>query len=161
MNAKRIVLIVVVLAAAAGIYFGFIRKPNDKVLIRRQLDTIARLVSKEPGEKNLTKALKSQKFDTVFASPTEIVIREQFLRGSFSPRDLFQMMMRFHAQEERVDLALTDEKIELTLPDEATVTFTARLNASTREVREVEAKARRVEGKWLFYRFKDVQVLEK
>lgn len=162
-NKKTIVIITLILSINL-LYFLY-NTPGKK--IKKRLKKLTELVSKKAGRTSGTTFYKLNKLQSLFDRRCTLEMSEEFICGDYSPGELSQLALKFHNRADTINLSFYDLEITL-LPDkQATAHFTARLTASNKNgekeqsVKEIIASLRETKGKWLFYKFSEVEVLEK
>lgn len=166
MTRTRIIfLLIAALILATGISLLIIFYPQEEK-IKKQLKLLCKLVSKEPGEKNLKMIYKIQTIPSLFYSECDIELLKNSWNGSYTPEEISSHIARARTQFRILQLSIYDIKIEKIDQNTARAVFTAKLKAqsdsnSIDEVCELESILLLHEGKWLFSSFKTIDILEK
>ncbi len=165
MKIKATIFIVFVVAAAVGAFLYF--RGGEEGKVRKQFERLAFAVSKEPGEGNISMALKMETLPTLFADSCDVEIPQSPLIGQYSPEEITSNATRARMHFSSLTLKFYDMTVEFPEKDRARVEFTARLTGSAKgekavdEVREIAGTLRKIDKKWLFDPFRVVEVLKK
>lgn len=165
MRWRKAAVWVVVAGIAAVVVWRAI--PNDRARIRRSLEALKSAIDRKPGETGPGMVLKRQRLEGLLADRVTIEVPERDFAGTYSGRDLANEIFRYRLQCETLTLRFLDASVRLTGPDEAEVDLTATLEADAKSgwretgLREVMAYLRKVDNRWVFYRFRQIEMLEK
>ena len=164
---KKIVVLVIVVAVIVVGYFIF-RSPNEEQLIIDRLNLLSNSVSKKSGEGAISMALKHQTISGLIDDQCTVFIKEAMLAGDFTPEEFAAQMTRSRTMFKSLDGQVDCCEVQLDADQvNATISFAIRINAELKsgrkidEVRDLQAKVRKADGKWLFSGFEIRQVLEK
>lgn len=162
---RPVLLAIVAMLLAGAAYYFLFHSIEDKV--KKQLRLLAEYVSKDPGEKNLVMLFKTQNLPSLFAEQCDLEIAGSQLSGSYTPEEIMSHVVRGRMQFSKLSLNFYDIAVEYPGKTTARAEMTAKLagtvdkNKAVEEVREIQAELKLVDGKWLFSKFKVVEVLEK
>lgn len=164
---KAIVIILVLLALAAGAYFMFFRT-TEEALVRQRFSSLASSVGKKGSEGALSAAANSQATGACFADNVSIEIEGvSWLTGSYTAEEIASRTFAGRKHFNTLNLSFSDIQIEITGPDTATASFTAALTGTLssgdniREVRELDSTLKKIEGKWKFESFRMRNIIRK
>ncbi len=169
-DTRRAVAIGVVVLLVAGGLWWFFSGSSPEALIEERLKTLCELVGKESGESGIQTAMKAQSLRALFANPVEIRGDVSHIGGRHSPTELAGMIARARAGASTLKLSYADLTVEVQSPEEAALSFTARLRSggggraglgAGDTYRQVAARAKVVEGEWVFSQFKVVTVMKR
>ncbi len=165
---KKIVVSVILVAVIAAIGYFVFRSQSDEELIIERLELLSGSVSKKSNEGAITMAVKHQTISGLIAEQCSVFIKEAMLSGDFTPEEFAAQMTRARAMFKSLDGQIDDCEVELdATKTKATITFAIRITATSKsggkidEVRDLQATAKKIDGKWLFSSFEIRQVLEK
>lgn len=165
---KIIIRSVIVVTVIAIVGYFILRSPNEEQRIIDQLNLLAGSVSKKSGEGAVSMALKHQTVSGLIDEQCTVFIKEAMLAGDFSPETFAAEMTRSRAMFKSINGQVDGCEVQLDADKlNATITFAIRIIAELKsgremdEVRDLQAKVRKVDNKWLFAGFEIRQVLEK
>ncbi len=161
-NAALSALVLLVLLIGGGIAY----RRSDRVQIRRRFNRLADLAGRSPTESMIAMAARSEQLSNLFAAKTELSIPVRGLTGEYSRREIVQSAVRVKSQAESIELDFHDLKIREISGDNALCTVTARLRAvingeRINEVRELDCRLVREEGRWVFSSFSVAEILQR
>lgn len=165
MNLK--IIITVIFIAGASVLASLYLFQSDKAKIKKQFDSLSKLVSKEKGESNIIMAYKVNALASLFADSCSFEFSKNYMAGEFTPEQITSHAVKGRSQFSKISLDFYD-----IIPDmqkdsavvEATVRFYGKLKDSakvTEDTREIQCKLKKTDGKWKFTNFKVVEVLKK
>lgn len=160
-------VIMAVLVVGIGIFAGLRLFESEEKKVKKQIDLLAKWVSKEANEKILTTASKIDKIHTLFAEDCEFKVPIASLSGRYTPEEISSYAARGRSQFSKLSLKFHDLDIDLTEKGVAKVNLTARLTGESAigehvdEIRELGCILKKIEKKWIFTNFEVVEVLKK
>ena len=158
-----IALLVVILGIVGGIYLF----QSDSKKIKKQFNSLATLVSKEPGEDPITMATKAKSVGTLFAETCELTIPITGLSESYTPAEVSSYAANTRIAFSELSLKFYDFNIEFPEQGFARVVLTSDLKGKLMsgnfvdETREVQCVLKKIDRKWLFSEIKVIEVLKK
>jgi hypothetical protein len=155
---KRLLQIIVLIAAAAAGYFLWIwTHPSPEKAIHKQMEKLAETLASKPGEGNFARVAGINKTLSFFTS--NIYINgEGIPQVNDSIQGQTELQQALFAARSRLDGAITFNEIHVIVGPEATnarVNFNAvaRLNGQTEPYnQDLKAEFVKVDGKWLISR---------
>jgi len=162
--------VMVLLAFALAGYVWWRMRPNQDRAIVKRIEDLAERVTKPTGETNSVMALKMSGLAGLFADELAIDIEpvEGFaIDNKVGGDELASLIAQVRTMFSQLTLTCHDISVAHEVPDEASATFTARLEGTPKgdtrqtETREVHAQLRKIDGKWRFTAFRDEAVLVK
>jgi hypothetical protein len=163
-NTKQIVLGVLAVAAIAALVIWLI--PDEKKAIRKRFARLSELVAKDGNESLFVTAAQSRAVAELLTDPCELKGSLHSLGGKYSRQEAATAAAVIRSQFDKMKLDLVDLTIEFPEKDKATVSLTARFNATgsgepVTEVRELNCTLLKIDGKWLFNSCQAVEVFKK
>lgn len=162
---KKYLIIALLLVASIGTYL--VLRPSEEKKIRKLCTRLSETFSKSPGEKITATALKMNILGTFFTEKCELELVNFPGSGTYSPNEIVGKATRARAGAESITLKFDDvtfvhigetsAEVDLT----ATLIYVSSGGTSHRAIREILVRLKKVEGKWKFSEFEEVQVLEK
>jgi len=141
---------------------------GDEKKVRKQLEGLSKIVSKEPGENKLKSIGKIQSIGSLFDEICEFDLDINGLRENLTPDEITGLLSRAHLHFSRLTLKFYDADIFIVSKDKAEIIATVTLlgEVKTREVFENTIQIKCVmqknnNDKWVFKSFKEVEMLEK
>jgi ketosteroid isomerase-like protein len=163
---KTTPIIVVVLAVLVG--YGWWRMhPSVEKVVAKRMAQFAECVSKSDGEGNAAMAIKMNNLPGFLDDNVAIEVQSDMVDGTYTATDLTSQVARARAICSKLELTFHDVTVNVQSSDTAVATCTARLTAASKtgdsqsETREINATLKKVDGKWRFTRFEEVQVMVK
>ena len=156
-------LLVVILAIVAWVYLV----QSDTKKIRKQFDSLSKLVSKELGENPLTMATKAKTIATLFAETCELTDPISGLPAVYTPGEMSSYVANSRIAFSELSATFYDFNIEFPETGLARVTLTGNLKGKLMsgnivdETREVECVLKKTGRNWLFSEIEVVEVLKK
>jgi hypothetical protein len=155
--------------ALAGYVWRRMHPNQDRVIVER-VEDLAERVTKPAGETNSIMALKMGGLSGLFAD--EVAIELEPIEGfaidnRVGGDELASLITQLRTMFSELTLTCHDITVTRENDDEATATFTARLEGTPKhdtrqsETREIHAQLRQIDGKWRFTAFRDEAVLVK
>ena len=153
-----------------GVLTVFHFLPNDEKKVKKQFDLLSQYVAKESNEDLLSSARRARNTGALFADPCEFKIGgDSFysLSGEYTREDLTGYVLRGRSYFSSLSLKFHDLTIEFPERGVAKVGLTARLSGKSTggekvgEARELLCVLKKIEKRWLFSRFEEVEVLKK
>lgn len=163
---KIIICAILITAAAAAVYFVFFRT-NEEMKIRRLLTDFCQDAAK--NKENSSPAallLKTNVLKNYFTDPCNLSVHHGILYGSYTDVRAANEIMRANLFVENSTLSFSDLQI-IVNSNEASANFTGRFQAKLKgsdrvdEVREIELKLRKIDGKWKISNAEIHKILEK
>lgn len=135
--------------------------PSERRKIRKQFNRLADYAQKEPAESVFKGARKASAMSELFTDPCEIKGSIHFLGGTYSRREAAQVVVAARTQFEWLDLSFHDMKIDFPEKRIAAVIVNARMDAGfggedVTEVRTLECRMLKEDGKWLFQQCRSI-----
>jgi len=165
---KKIVVLVIIVGLIAVAGYFLLRSPNEEQIIIDRLNRLAASVSKKSGEGPVTMVIKHQTIAGFIDGQCTVHIKEAMLIGNFTPEEFAAQMTRSRTMFKSLDGQVDCCEVQLDADgSRATIAFAIRITAELKsgkrfdEVRDLQAKVSKVDGKWLFTSFEIRQVLEK
>lgn len=155
-----------ILVLAAGVWFFFFRQTEESI-IRGRFREFSEAVEKRGPEGGITAVAAARRLGGFFAERTSVDVDGlTWLNGDYSPEVIVANAFRARAMFSRLSLEFNDIELEIR-ENTARVFFTAVLDADpknrnpVREIRELEAGLRKVDGKWVFESFRVQDIIKK
>lgn len=165
---KKIIITVIIAIGLATVSYFILRSPNDKQIIISRLHDLVANVSKKDGEGPLEMAVKHQAISGFIDQQCAMYIKEAMLTGDFTPEEFASRITRSRTLFKSLNGKIDSCEVQLDAAKKsATVEFAIRVIAELKsgekfdEVRDLRAKVRKVDGKWVFSSFEIHKVLEK
>lgn len=151
---------------AIGIFGAIHLLQSEKSRIRDRFSQAASIMNKDEEEKPITMLALVPSLQKLFADPCKLDFPSRSISGSYSPRELAQLALRWRKRFETLSLSFHDPDITLQDSKTADAVFTILVRGTRdgrefQEAREVEAILRKQEGRWVFARARVIQVLRK
>lgn len=147
---------VLILAALLGGVAYWLFAPEDPArAIRERCEELARRVSKAENEGSVASLGAAQGLSGLFVEGCRFKLDQPRLEGEFSREAIASRALLFRAQFTRFTVTLHDFEAKLPGPGEAEAEFSALLagtpvsGETVREARDIKARLRKVDGKWL------------
>lgn len=156
-------LLVVILAIVAWVYFV----QSDTKKLRKQFDSLSKLVSKELGENPITMATKAKTIATLFAETCELTDPIDGLVETYTPAEMSSYAANSRIAFAELSLKFFDLHVEFPEKGLARVTLTGNLKGKLMsgnivdETREVQCVLKKIGRQWLFSQIEVVEVLKK
>ncbi|MBQ9500626.1 MAG: hypothetical protein IJU70_00570 [Lentisphaeria bacterium] len=150
---KYIVLLIFAAAAGAGAFL-FLRGDSDEARVKKVIRRLCDMTTKREGENPAAGALLISRTDEIFAPEVHIEAARGGFDGSYTPGRLTSELARCRAVFRRVTVRAQDEEISFPEKDKAFAVFSGTLSGDTKtgtsvsEVRDVECRLVRLDGKW-------------
>jgi hypothetical protein len=144
----------------------FVMRPSDEKKIAARFEAFSANISKGDKESPANMAIKAQFLDSLMAEEVKLSTSRNMLNGTFSREEFSSLIFRLRGMFTYMKLQFYDLQIVVD-GEVAAVTGTAKLDMRTHigeavsEVREIDAKLVKVDGKWRFASFNEAQVLTK
>jgi hypothetical protein len=157
---------IVLLVVAIGIWVGLHYGPSAERSVKRPFHSLAKWVSKEPGETTFAMARKTQSLGKLFVENCGFKASIISFSGHYSPAEISSYAAQARLHFSQLSLKFHDFEIEFPEKETATVTVTARVRGTSRdgepmdEVQELHCLLKKTEGEWLFTDCEVVEVLE-
>lgn len=164
---KRILGVLLIASGLiCGVYFLFFRN-NDELAIKKQLNDLAYLASKNLNEKTTVSIIKNQSLQKIFAPQCELSFGINMFDGVFSNLQLVNSISQANMYLQSSSIKAED--IEIFLIDEtyAEADFIGEFKGRSKsgeyieEVRALSAKLQKLDGEWVIYSISIQRVLEK
>jgi len=165
---KRIFWLVLLLAAAGAVIFWLLRD-NDKAAVVKVMRNICGMTDKQRGESGTLGLIKIGSADKWFADRCEIDVNYGSLDGTMSPQEITALLARARGAFEEMRGTMSD--LEITLHDDrqqSTAYFSGEFyglpkggGAPVREVRDLECRLQKIDGKWKVIAVRVRRVLER
>ena len=163
--ALSVVLILVFFSV--GIWFFFFRQTEESI-IRSRFQEFSESVEKNGPEGGIKAVATAQGLGRFFAEQTSVDVDGlSWMNGVYSPELIISNAFRARQLFHKLSLEFNDIELEIS-GDTAKAFFTAVFNANPknndspiREIRELEAGLRKVDGKWIFESFKVQNIIKK
>ena len=156
-------LLTVILAVVAWVYLS----QSDSKRIRKQFDSLSKLVSKEPGENPITMVTKAKSLGTLFAETCELSNPIDGLKVTYTPAEMSSYAANNRIAFAELSLNFYDFNIEFPEKGSARVTLTGNLKGKLMsgdlidETREVQCVLKKINRTWLFSEIEIVEVLKR
>jgi hypothetical protein len=163
---KKKFALALVIAAVAG-FLWWRLNPSDERQVAKQVERLAEVVSKRPGETNSVMALKMNVLPGLFADEFTVALVEFPFNGDYTSTVMTSNVARARGALAELELRFYDITAELASETEATALFTAQARVRHKEgkprveTREMICGLRKVEEKWRFTSFKEEVVLSR
>ncbi|MDD3153694.1 MAG: hypothetical protein PHS41_02415 [Victivallaceae bacterium] len=150
------VIVALVVVTGGAIWYFFIGRESEETVIRKRMAEVSQLWKKTPEEKPIGGVWKAEAAKRFFADPVELNFREEMFSGHCSPETLGANFFRARKFFVTTTLDFSDYVVTLLDKDNAKVEFTAVLKgrmvsgSTVDEVRALEARLVRQDGKWVF-----------
>jgi hypothetical protein len=160
-------IIIAILVVGVGIWAAFHFSQNEEKRVRKQFELLSEWVSKDPGEKAFTMALKIQGAGALFAEACQIKAPIDSLSGSYTLEEISSYAARARLQFSKLSLHFYDLDIEFPDQAKASVILTANLTGRSTsgervdETHELQCVLEKIDNKWLFTDLEVVEVLKK
>jgi hypothetical protein len=160
-------IVIFALVAIIGIFTVVYFFQSEKSKVKKRFRLLAELVSKEPGENRLNRALKIKKTRTLFSENCELKTHIPSTSGDYSPQEISTLAASALSRFSRLSLRFYDLDIDIQKGDIAKVTFTATLTGKMigeedfDETYELESVLHKVQDSWLFKSLEVIEVLKK
>ena len=156
-------LLVVILAIVVWVYLV----QSDTKKIKKQFDSLSKLVSKEPGENPITMATKAKNIATLFAETCELTNPIDGLTETYTPAEMSSYAANSRIAFAELSLNFFDLNVEFPETGLARVTLTGNLKGRLMsgniidETREVQCVLKKIGRNWLFSEIEVVEVLKR
>ena len=165
---KRVVVFLLAAAAVcicAFVAVFFLKSEEHKVKL--VLDKLIYLGERpeNPGAAEL--AVKLGSIDDIFAEQVSLDFGRRFLSGIYSSRSIEPLLVQYRKAFVRADLKMDDLTVTISPEDTANAIFSCRLTGKLHrgdqieEVRDVECRLKKTEGKWRIEKLEINEVLER
>ncbi len=157
----------ILLIAAAGAVFLFFYLQSDERKVKKRFSTLSKLVSKERGESVVILATRARGIGQLFSDPCAVEASDHLRSGRYTPEQITSHAASARALFKKLSLKFYDLNVTFPADGRATIRLTGMLSGLTKqeetfeETHEMEVELVKVEGKWLFSKFRAVQVLER
>lgn len=163
---KQGLIVLVLLLAGSGIWFGFFRM-NEEKRIKKQFRLLSEMISKQEGENIFTMDQKIKKMGALFNDTCEIQIPAYSLSGQLTREEIigYAGRGRLHARE--LHMKIDDLKIQIFEEGRAQAQLTVRLTGklttgeAIQEAHEMDCLLEKKEKQWLLTRVEVVEVLKR
>jgi hypothetical protein len=158
-----IALLAMILAVVAWGYLS----PSDSKRIKKQFDSLSKLVSKEPGENPITMVTKAKALASLFAETCEFSNPIDGLEVTYTPGEMSSYAANSRIAFAELSLHFYDFNIEFPESGLARVTLTGNLKGKLMsgtlidETREVQCVLKKINRRWLFSEIEIVEVLKR
>jgi hypothetical protein len=158
-----IALLAVILAVVAWVYLS----QSDTKKIKKQFDSLSKLVSKEPGENPITMVTKAKTLEALFAETCQLSNPIDDLKVTYTPAEMSSYAANSRIAFAELSLNFYDFNIEFPERGLARVTLTGNLKGKLMsgnlidETREVQCVLKKINRKWLFSEIEIVEVLKR
>ncbi len=164
---KKLIISLMLLALTAiALFYAAGLLTSEETKIRERFSRTASVIHRDEEEKPIANMVIARSLQTLFADPCTVNAPSRSISQDYTPRELASLIIR--ARQPFKDLSLSFHDLKITIRDETTAdaVFTALLRGtregrSFREAREMKAKLKKHDRRWLFTRIKVVQVLRK
>ncbi len=156
-------LLVVILALLGGLSLF----QSDSKRIKKQFESLSKLVSKEKGESPLTMATKAKSVGALFAETCTLTVPVDGLAASYTPEEISGYAANTRVAFSELSLKFYDFNIEFPGKGIAKVLLTANLRGKfmngdvVDETREVQSTLKKIDRSWLFSQIEVIEVLKK
>ena len=165
---KKILLpALIFLLLIAGIVCFFTLRDSEEAKVKKVLQTLCRMASKNRGENAAAAALMISRTDRIFAGEFDIDIGQGMFNGKLNPTKMTSELARYRAIFEQVAVKAQDIEISFPDPAQAAVIFSGTLQGTTKngksisEARDVECLLIKQPNGWLISRLIIRDVLER
>jgi len=140
---------------------------SDPDRIKNNLALLGKMVSKTDREAHEPFLTKIKEAKILLNKSCQIIVDEEGISGTYNPRQIAALVVRFQSQIIEARLSFYDIKISFPDKRKAILHCTARLKGISRlnekfdEFRELKILTAKVKGKWRFTRFQTIEALEK
>jgi len=161
-NRKRVAIILALAVAAIAAWHLL---QSDEVKVRKQLNLLAELISKEGEESTIMAAQRGHSIGKIFTDPSAYETDAHTYSGSYSRQQIARQALLARAGFTHLRLKLHDISITFTNKIRAGVILTANVAGETKagdkidNAHEIELTLSKTEKKWLISRIKVVEVL--
>lgn len=166
MRGRKKIALVLVAAATAGVLWWRLH-PSDERQVAKQVERLAEVVSKRPGETSSVMALKMNTLPGLFADEFTVALIEFPFNGDFTSSVMTSNVARARGALAELELRFYDITVECASEIEATALFTAQARVRHKEgrpkveTREMVCGLRKVDRKWRFVSFKEEAVMSR
>ncbi len=140
---------------------------NDAARIKRQLGRLEGMITLSPKERPEPLLSKIREAKRLISPDCQVIDAADGLSGPYPPQRIAIIIERLQHQVLWVRLLFYDIKILFSGKKMATIHCTARLKGETRshelfdEFRELKISVRKTGGHWQFFRFEEIEAMEK
>ena len=166
MKAKTVVIMVVFVAIAGGLFWLLKSGKSPEAQVREKLDRWAENVTKNESETNSTLLIKTASLEKMCA-PTCIIETSRFgLAGSYAPEELSALAAKVRGMASKIDFRFADIQVTIAATGDAKVTCTTHFevtiagNDSGQETAETEIHLSLIDGTYKFDKFAEVDFLK-
>lgn len=165
---KKILLagIPLILVLGGVVWFFFFRQTEESI-IRGRFRELSEAVEKKGPEGGIRAVATAQGLGNFFAERTSVDVDGlSWLNGTYSPELIVSNAFRARQMFNKLSLEFNDIELEIG-GETAKAFFTAVFDADlknrdpVREIRELEAGLRKVDGKWIFESFRVRNIIQK
>ncbi len=159
----KFLFLLLLAAAAFGVYWFWIRTPGDRELIASRLDELCTELDKPENESVASMLLKANGIARFFSDPVggSVVLsaRHADFPDSWTAEDIRSNYAMFHKFCTRAHFSFADLQIELNSPESASTRFTAIAEIDFaggepfKEAMDVRCDWFKVDNQWLIGRF--------
>ena len=163
---RRVLISAALAAIVSGMGLCFLLRPTEERRVKRRLTSLLERVNRKPGEGTALMAVKMHTLVDVFTPNVTFQLRGFFGSGVRPASQLSSEVARARPRFKVIKLSFHDAVVNLPAKDVAVVTVTARLELTTTndvassDAREIVITLEKIDGKWLFAKFEELQVLE-
>lgn len=161
---NKLVFVLVVVAALSAFYIFW---QSDEAQIRKQLNSLVELISKDGGESPIIFAQKTRKAGLLFAERCSYEATNKGYSGKYTRQQIGSQAAAVRSQFSNLTLKLYDVSIDVFETKKAVAILTASLKGKTKssnivdDAHEIEMIFSKIEGDWLISHIKIVEVLER
>ena len=162
---KRLVQIALLLIISVMAFYFFLQSEEGK--IRKQLNLLTELISREGEEPTIMLAQKARKTGLLFTETCEYESKSHSYSGHYTRQDITRQTAAARSQFSSLKLKLYDLQIEFPTEETAKVILTASVKGKTKageevnDTHEIELTLKKIEKEWLISYVKIVEVLVK
>ena len=164
-NARNIIIAIVIVAAGLFGYWYFSESEEDRV--KERFTLLAKRVEKKGDEPVMKMALRVRGIGALFARTCVIESNRMELSGTHSPDNINTLAAAISMRFKKLSIKFVDIRVGFPQKGLAKATLTATLKGLSKseglikETHEIEVELIDVDGDWYFSRISMIEVLEK
>lgn len=164
MNRKNLLFIPAVILTIGVLIFYLL--PDEEKLVRKQLNLLEQLASKQAEETVLQSIRKAGQISSLFTDPCRLKVERLDFEGEFIRKEVINHINMARNSFSRVDVQFHDITIEFPNKTTAKVIMTLQLTGKNggenwADTHEIDAGMIKHEGDWLLSDFTLIEVLKK
>ncbi len=164
---KSFIAIFILISLSFPIHYAVTRvMVSEETRIRKQFNSVSALISKERSESTASAYRINLAVSNIFHDPFALKISDPAFSGHYRPQELAREIIRIRSLYDQINLSFHDLSIEIIEDGHAEALFTAQIKSyrgerGIRDVQEMEAELRKINGDWFLTKIKTVVVLRK